>query len=246
MYIHKPRRITKGNNSHRNGPSSLLFIIIICPVDMNVYAHVWGGGAVALGDACCVGVGSRVPGVLGLPGLLVGGNPWGLGLGAGGSGLSRSSAALGVCSLWGVAAGWLRSRAAGVRWVCVGRVPAVASPSRRPPGAPSGRRWGVLIMCGGCGAACGGGLGHGGGCAGPSPAWWPCRGPLGLRCQGRGWGGLRLPSRGAWRPGLGCGAPRRWSGVVWTCGAQRRLDFGGARAECGCAEGIWQAEGVVG
>ena len=38
MYIHKPLRITKGNNSHRNGPSSLLFIIVICPVDMNVYA----------------------------------------------------------------------------------------------------------------------------------------------------------------------------------------------------------------
>ena len=39
MYIHKPLRITKGNNSHRNGSSSLLFIIIICPVDMNVYAR---------------------------------------------------------------------------------------------------------------------------------------------------------------------------------------------------------------
>ena len=39
MYIHKPLRITKGNNSHRNGPSSLLFIIIICPLDMNVYAR---------------------------------------------------------------------------------------------------------------------------------------------------------------------------------------------------------------
>ena len=38
MYIHKPLRITKGNNSHRNGPSSLLFIIVICSVDMNVYA----------------------------------------------------------------------------------------------------------------------------------------------------------------------------------------------------------------
>ena len=38
MYIHKPLRITKGNNSDRNGPSFLLFIIIICPVDMNVYA----------------------------------------------------------------------------------------------------------------------------------------------------------------------------------------------------------------
>ena len=39
MHIHKPLRITKGNNSHRNDPSSLLFIIIICPVDMNVYAR---------------------------------------------------------------------------------------------------------------------------------------------------------------------------------------------------------------
>ena len=39
MYIHKPLRITKGNNSHRNGPSSLLFIMIICLVDMNVYAR---------------------------------------------------------------------------------------------------------------------------------------------------------------------------------------------------------------
>ena len=39
MYIHKPLRITKGNNSHRNGPSSLIFSIIICPVDMNVYAR---------------------------------------------------------------------------------------------------------------------------------------------------------------------------------------------------------------
>ena len=39
MYIHMPLRITKENNSHRNGPSSLLFIIIICPVDMNVYAR---------------------------------------------------------------------------------------------------------------------------------------------------------------------------------------------------------------
>ena len=39
MYIHTPLRITKGNNSHKNGPSSLRFIIIICPVDMNVYAR---------------------------------------------------------------------------------------------------------------------------------------------------------------------------------------------------------------
>ena len=34
-----PLRITKGNNSHKNDPSSLLFTIIICPVDMNVYAR---------------------------------------------------------------------------------------------------------------------------------------------------------------------------------------------------------------
>ena len=39
MYMHKPLRITKGINSHRNGPSSLLFIIIICPLDMIVYAR---------------------------------------------------------------------------------------------------------------------------------------------------------------------------------------------------------------
>ena len=39
MWIHKPLRITKGNNSHRNGHSSCLFIIIIYPVDMNVYAR---------------------------------------------------------------------------------------------------------------------------------------------------------------------------------------------------------------
>ena len=39
MYIHKPLRITKGNNPQRNGPSSLLFNIIIFPVDMNVYAR---------------------------------------------------------------------------------------------------------------------------------------------------------------------------------------------------------------
>ena len=39
MHIHNPLRITKGNNSHRNGPSSLLFIIIICHVDINVYAR---------------------------------------------------------------------------------------------------------------------------------------------------------------------------------------------------------------
>ena len=41
----------------------------------------------------------------------------------------------------------------------------------------------------------------------------------------------------AWHPGLGCGAPRRGSGVVWTCGARRGLNFGGAQAECGCAGG---------
>ena len=39
MYIQKPLRITKGNNSHRNGPLSLFFITIICPVDINVYAR---------------------------------------------------------------------------------------------------------------------------------------------------------------------------------------------------------------
>ena len=39
MYIQKPLRITKVNNSRRNGPSPLLFIVIICPVDMNVYAR---------------------------------------------------------------------------------------------------------------------------------------------------------------------------------------------------------------
>ena len=39
MHIHNPLRTTKGNNSHRNGPSSLLFILIICPIDMNVYAR---------------------------------------------------------------------------------------------------------------------------------------------------------------------------------------------------------------
>ena len=70
--------------------------------------------SVALRDACYVRVSSRLPDVLGLPGLLVEDGPWGLGLGAGGSGLSRGSAALGMCSLRGVAAGWLRSRAAGV------------------------------------------------------------------------------------------------------------------------------------
>ena len=39
VYVHKPLRITKGNNSHKYGPSALLFIITICPVDMNVYAR---------------------------------------------------------------------------------------------------------------------------------------------------------------------------------------------------------------
>ena len=39
MHIHKLLRITKGNNSHRNSPSSLLFIISIGPVDMNEYAR---------------------------------------------------------------------------------------------------------------------------------------------------------------------------------------------------------------
>ena len=39
MHTEKPLRITKGNNSHINGPLPLLFIISICPVDMNVYAR---------------------------------------------------------------------------------------------------------------------------------------------------------------------------------------------------------------
>ena len=197
------------------------------------------GGAVALGGTCGVGVSSRVPGVLGLPGLLVEGGPWGVGVG--GRGLEVVP---GFCCLGGVlSAGGGCGRALRV---CVGRVPAVASPSRRPPGAPSGRGLGVLVMCGGCGAACGGDLGRGGGCAGLSAAWWPCRGPLDMRCRGGGWGGLRLPSRGAWRPGLGSGAPRRWSGMVWTCGPRRGLGFGGARAGCGCAGGSGGPGGVVG
>ena len=37
MHIQKLVRITKGNNSHRNGPYN--FIISICPVDMNQYAR---------------------------------------------------------------------------------------------------------------------------------------------------------------------------------------------------------------
>ena len=37
MHIHKLLRITKGNNSHRNGP--YIFIISIGPVDMNKYAR---------------------------------------------------------------------------------------------------------------------------------------------------------------------------------------------------------------
>ena len=39
MYIEKPLIITKGNNSHGNGPLPLFFIISICPVYMNVYAR---------------------------------------------------------------------------------------------------------------------------------------------------------------------------------------------------------------
>ena len=38
LHIQKPLRITKRNNSHRNGPLPLLFAISICPVNMNVYA----------------------------------------------------------------------------------------------------------------------------------------------------------------------------------------------------------------
>ena len=79
-----------------------------------------------------------------------------------------------------------------------------------------------------------------------SPAWWPCRGPLDLQCRGKGWGELGLPSRRAWHPGLGCGDPHWWSGVVWACGAQRGLDFGGTRAECGCTGRVWRAREVVG
>ena len=39
MHIHKLLRITKGNNSHRNGPYPIHFIISIGPVDMNKYAR---------------------------------------------------------------------------------------------------------------------------------------------------------------------------------------------------------------
>ena len=39
MHIHKLLRITKGNNSHRNGPWPIHFIISIGPVDMNEYAR---------------------------------------------------------------------------------------------------------------------------------------------------------------------------------------------------------------
>ena len=39
MHIHKLLRITKGNNSHRNGPYPYIFIISIGPVDMNKYAR---------------------------------------------------------------------------------------------------------------------------------------------------------------------------------------------------------------
>ena len=39
MHIHKLLRITKGNSSHRNGPSPYIFIISIGPVDMNKYAR---------------------------------------------------------------------------------------------------------------------------------------------------------------------------------------------------------------
>ena len=38
LHIQKPLRITKENNSHRNGPYPLLFALCICPVNMNVYA----------------------------------------------------------------------------------------------------------------------------------------------------------------------------------------------------------------
>ena len=39
LHIHKPLRITKGNNSHRIGPSPYFFAISICTVNMNVYAR---------------------------------------------------------------------------------------------------------------------------------------------------------------------------------------------------------------
>ena len=39
LHIQKPLRITKGNNSHRIGPSPHFFAISIFPVNMNVYAR---------------------------------------------------------------------------------------------------------------------------------------------------------------------------------------------------------------
>ena len=39
LHIQKPLRITKGNNSHRIGPSPYFFAVSICPVNMNVYAR---------------------------------------------------------------------------------------------------------------------------------------------------------------------------------------------------------------
>ena len=39
MHIHKLLRITKGNNSHRNGPNPYILIISIGPVDMNKYGR---------------------------------------------------------------------------------------------------------------------------------------------------------------------------------------------------------------
>ena len=118
-------------------------------------AGVGGAGAVRCGGCgCwvhggCGGFGGslmRVTNVLVLPGLLVEGTPWGLGLGAGGLRLSLGSAALGMCSLRGVAAGWLRSGAAGVRGAgsggCFPFSPAAGCPFW--PGVGCARRvWGV-------------------------------------------------------------------------------------------------------
>ena len=87
-----------------------------------------------------------------------------LGVGVGGGGLEVVPE---FCCLGGV----LSAGMAAALQVCMGRIPAVASPSHQPPGAPSGRRCGVLVVCGGCGAAWGWGLGRKGGCAGLSPAW---------------------------------------------------------------------------
>ena len=39
LHIQKPLRITKGNNSHRIGPSPYFFAVSICPLIMNVYAR---------------------------------------------------------------------------------------------------------------------------------------------------------------------------------------------------------------